>query len=947
MPRVNTTVSCSLLKSGGTLVDLAHGAGQDSTISGKGAQFVAGKDLTLQAEGDINLLAAKSTSSEHTTSSSNSGGVGVAFGMEQGKGAFAGFNANASMSRGHVDGNGSQYQLSELNAGGRLNLVSGGNVTLQGIAKGQQVAGDIAGDLKLDSLQDTSTYHSQNQTLSAEGTYGAGFSGSISYSQQKMDADYASVQRQSGIQAGDGGFQVKVGGTTTLNGAEIASSDKAVADGKNSLQTGALVLKDIGNHTDYSASSTSVSVGTGGPGGGLPMQASGHDSTTTRAGISGGSLTITNNALQEAQTGQTASQAAAGANRAVSSDKDGSGKLANNFDANQVQGLFDAANALNQQVGTFISNKMQAAKEAKEALKRAEDNGLSKDSDEYHKLQREAIDTEEDAAKWAPGSRRGQVITAVMAGITGNLGNSLAGMAQNGGIAYLQGMGAQEVKAYLQDLSNLGLSKEKTEALRTIMQSAVGCAGAAASGQSCGAGAAGGAGAVVLNNALNVLQGMKPEDMNAEQKADRENLVNTLVTGVALGTGGASTAATTVNAAKTEMENNAFADWQIPVRGDKGIQKVVKDAEKKGSAFALKTLADQLPIVGTALSLRDAKDATDVMLSLVSGLPDAGLLVSLAKEAKAAVAMGDLAAANKYLSEAKTEIVSFCTNGACFVAGTPILTDKGLKPVETFVGGELVWSRSDETGEFGFRPVVAHKATADQDIFRVVVEDATGKQEVLRTTAEHPFWIKDWGWRTAALLQPGMTLLDKADGLLTVISQEKEDVRETVFNIQVAEFQTYHVGELGVWVHNAKCCPELNGSQSPVKELEVGSYKDLKSRSVVGDGLEHDHIPSFAALKTAREKELGRPLSRSELRELYNNATAVEIPKDVHREGRTYGGKNTPEQVGEDARNLCNAVSCDTMELRSNLLKRGYDPIKVDETIRAIVKRNKEMGVVK
>ncbi|WP_413541799.1 hemagglutinin repeat-containing protein [Chromobacterium violaceum] len=78
MSSVSTTVrdshteSGSLLKSGGTLVDLAHGAGQGSIVTGKGAQFVAGKDLTLQAEGDIHLLAAKSTSSEHTTSSSSS-----------------------------------------------------------------------------------------------------------------------------------------------------------------------------------------------------------------------------------------------------------------------------------------------------------------------------------------------------------------------------------------------------------------------------------------------------------------------------------------------------------------------------------------------------------------------------------------------------------------------------------------------------------------------------------------------------------------------------------------------------------------------------------------------------------------------------------------------------------------------------------------------------------
>ncbi|MEN7431795.1 hemagglutinin repeat-containing protein [Chromobacterium sp. TRC.1.1.SA] len=550
--------SGSLLKASGNVMDLAHGAGKDSTITAKGAQFIAGKDLTLQAEGDITLLAAKSASSEHTTSSASSGAVGVAIGFQENRPQL-GFTANGSLSRGRVDGNGSQYQLSELNAGGKLNLQSGGNLTLQGIASGQQVMGDIAGDLKIDSLQDTSTYHSLNQSISGNVTIGPiGSGGSVSLSQQKMDADYASVQRQSGIQAGDGGFQLTVKGITALNGAEIASTDKAAQDGKNSLQTGALVLKDIDNHADFTASSISVTAGSSGVTG-MAMAASDHDNSTTRAGISAGSLTITDNALQQAKTGQTAEQAAASANRDVSTGRDGSGKLANNFNASEVQGLFDAANALNQQVGTFISNKMEAAKAAKEELKQAEDRGMSKDSDEYQKLQQAAIDTEADAAKWAPGSKNGQVTTAILAGITGNLANGLTGMAQNAGLAYLQGMGAQEVKAYLQDLSNHGMPEGQTEALRTVLQAAVGCAGAAASGQNCGAAAAGGASAVALNNALNVLQHLKPEDMNAEQKADRESLVNALVAGVAVGTGGASTAATTVNAAKTEMENNGLA----------------------------------------------------------------------------------------------------------------------------------------------------------------------------------------------------------------------------------------------------------------------------------------------------------------------------------------------------------------------------------------------------
>ena len=52
-----------------------------------------------------------------------------------------------------------------------------------------------------------------------------------------------------------------------------------------------------------------------------------------------------------------------------------------------------------------------------------------------------------------------------------------------------------------------------------------------------------------------------------------------------------------------------------------------------------------------------------------------------------------------------------------------------------------------------------------------------------------------------------MTLLDK-HGLpnVTIISQTKLDHTETVYNFEVDDFHTYHIGEYGVWVHNADCC---------------------------------------------------------------------------------------------------------------------------------------------
>lgn len=135
-----------------------------------------------------------------------------------------------------------------------------------------------------------------------------------------------------------------------------------------------------------------------------------------------------------------------------------------------------------------------------------------------------------------------------------------------------------------------------------------------------------------------------------------------------------------------------------------------------------------------------------------------------------------------------------------------------------------------------------------------------------------------------------------------------------------------------------------SSNNTEVQELEVNSYRNLKSREVVGDGLEHDHIPSFAALKAAEEAKLGRKLTPGEERILYNNATAVEIPREIHQGGRTYGGRNTAEQISQDAADLCGAVCRDTEVLKRNLLNKGYDPSLVNETIEAIIKRNADLG---
>lgn len=120
----------------------------------------------------------------------------------------------------------------------------------------------------------------------------------------------------------------------------------------------------------------------------------------------------------------------------------------------------------------------------------------------------------------------------------------------------------------------------------------------------------------------------------------------------------------------------------------------------------------------------------------------------------------------------------------------------------------------------------------------MVVKDKQGETEKLETTSEHPFWIKDVGWLKASLLDSGMTLLDRNNEELEVVSQHLIPSRlETVYNIEVDGFHTYHVGKLGTWVHNANCCDvrnEINGNAGTKYNWDKNlNQANLPSNSVI------------------------------------------------------------------------------------------------------------------
>ena len=132
-------------------------------------------------------------------------------------------------------------------------------------------------------------------------------SGYVSASQDKMKSTFDSVQEQTGLYAGDGGFDITVGRHTQLDGAAIASTADA---GKNRLDTGSLDFSDIHNEADYKVSHSGISMSGGGdfggdqfkgnmPGGMIVAGSSGHAEGTTRAAVSEGTITVRDTANQQ------------------------------------------------------------------------------------------------------------------------------------------------------------------------------------------------------------------------------------------------------------------------------------------------------------------------------------------------------------------------------------------------------------------------------------------------------------------------------------------------------------------------------------------------------------------------------------------------------------------------------------------------------------------------
>lgn len=566
--QVSDNVTGSTLTAGNNLSVTATGKGS-SANSGDvvitGSQLKAGGDTTVDAARDI-LLAGSANTQQQTGSNKSSGGeigIGLSLGKDTGIKVFANVNAG----KGKEKGTGTQWTETTVDSGKTLTLNSGRDTTLAGAqVSGEKVEVDVGRNLTLSSQQDSDLYDMKQQNASAGGSFTWGSmsgSGYLNLSQDKMHSNYDSVQEQTGIFAGKGGFDVKVGEHTQLDGAVISST--ATAD-KNSLDTGTLGFSDLHNQADYNVEHVGVGISGGGSfgkdfqgnmaGGMLSgLNGSGHASGTTQAAVSEGTITVRDKDNQQQNVADLSRDT-----------ENANGSIAPIFNKEKEQNRLKQAQLIGEigsqsmdivrtqgEIKGLNAAKADLAREGKLPPEPGPD-AKQEDIDQYVSILKDTAAYKDTMKQYGTGSDLQKAAQAVTAALQGLAGGDMA-QALAGG---LSPYAAEQIKKYTggNDTAN------------ALAHAVWGAIAAEVSGNSAAAGAAGAAGGELAARYLaEKLYGADtPEKIAKLSEEQKQSLsaLSTLAAGLAGGVTGDSTANALAGAqaGKNAVENNFLA---VPV----------------------------------------------------------------------------------------------------------------------------------------------------------------------------------------------------------------------------------------------------------------------------------------------------------------------------------------------------------------------------------------------
>ncbi|WP_425353971.1 hemagglutinin repeat-containing protein [Escherichia coli] len=548
-----TVAKGSTLTAGNNLSIQATGSGVkgvDGDLTIQGSQIKAGNNVLLQANRDVNLVSAENTSKLEGKNTSSGGSVGVGVGVGSGGWGIS-VSASANQGKGSEKGNGTTHTETTVDAGKQLAIISGRDTTLTGAqAGGETVKVDAGRHLTLTSEQDSDRYDSKQQNASAGGSFTFGSmsgSASVNLSRDKMHSNYDSVQEQTGIFAGRGGFDVTTGQHTQLNGAVIAST--ATAD-KNRLDTGTLGFSDIENRADYKVEHQSVGISTGGSIGGqfagnmannllVGANHEGHADSTTQSAVSAGNITIRDTKSQKQDVADL-NRDAAHANQTLSPIFD---REKEHQRLQQAQLIGEIGNQVADIARTEGQIAGEKAKRDPAALNqaRAELEAAGKPFTEQDVAQR-AYNNGMAASGFGTGGKYRQAIQAATAAVQGLGGGNLSAALAGGAAPYI----AEIIKQTSPDGAG-----------RVAAHAVVNAALSLAQGKNALAGAAGAATGEVVGMIATQMYG-KPVSELSETEKQTVSTLATVAAGLAGGLVGDSGASAVAGAqsGKTTVENN-------------------------------------------------------------------------------------------------------------------------------------------------------------------------------------------------------------------------------------------------------------------------------------------------------------------------------------------------------------------------------------------------------
>jgi hypothetical protein len=132
---------------------------------------------------------------------------------------------------------------------------------------------------------------------------------------------------------------------------------------------------------------------------------------------------------------------------------------------------------------------------------------------------------------------------------------------------------------------------------------------------------------------------------------------------------------------------------------------------------------------------------------------------------------------------------------SCFPKGTLVWTKTGQRPIESLELGDLVLAQNIDTGELAYKPVIRRTVRPPTPILTLSI----GGEE-LQATGSHPLWVAGAGWQMAKELGDG-AILHSLTGAAQLESIQPAGQAEA-YNLAVADYNTYFVGESGVLVHD-------------------------------------------------------------------------------------------------------------------------------------------------